>query len=204
MIVVVDLGVSNFRSVANMLRKAGAPVEVTRDPSRIAESKKVILPGIGAFDAGMQALRESGLREVLERKVIQEGTPVLGICLGMQLFGLRSEEGTEPGLGWIEADCVRFRFPESTSTCKVPHMGWSSVLPERASALFDGTGLDARFYFVHSYHVRCHRAQDVLATAVYGHSFVASMSRDNIYGVQFHPEKSHRFGMSLLSNFARL
>ena len=204
MIAIIDSGVSNFRSVANMLRKAGVEAEVTRDPSRVSESQKIILPGIGAFDAGMAALREYGLRDVLERKVANEGTPILGICLGMQLLGLGSEEGSEAGLGWIEADCVRFNFPDGVPHHKVPHMGWTLVHPVRPSPLFDDMDADARFYFVHSYHVRPRRTEDVLATATYGYPFAASVARGNVYGVQFHPEKSHRFGMALLRNFARL
>jgi glutamine amidotransferase len=204
MITIVDSGVSNVRSVANMLRKAGVPAEITTDPAVVAQATKLILPGVGAFDAGMRALREHGLREVLERKVLAEKTPVLGICLGMQLLAGDSEEGQEPGLGWIDGRVVRFRFPSGTPPRKVPHMGWNVIEPRRPSPLFDGLDADARFYFVHSFHVECRRPEDVLATTSYGLPIVASVARDNVFGVQFHPEKSHRYGMALLRGFAAL
>lgn len=204
MIAIVDSGVSNVRSVANMLRKGGVQAEVTTDPDRIAAAEKLILPGVGAFNAGMRALNERGLREILDRKVLQQRTPVLGICLGMQIMGRSSEEGGEPGLGWIDADVVKFRFPSGEPPLKVPHMGWNVVEPQQASALLDGLGTDARFYFVHSYHLRCRRPEDVLGTTTYGYPFAASVGRDNVFGVQFHPEKSHRYGMALLQRFAAL
>lgn len=204
MIVIVDSGVSNVRSVANMLRKAGVPAVVTTDPSRIADAVKLILPGVGAFDAGMRAIRELGLRDVLDCKVMAEGTPVLGICLGMQLMATRSEEGAEPGLGWIDADCVRFRFPAGTEARKVPHMGWNVLDLATPSPLFAGLTGEARYYFVHSFHLACRRDEDVLARATYGYPFAASVGHGNVYGVQFHPEKSHRFGMALLQRFAAL
>jgi imidazole glycerol-phosphate synthase subunit HisH len=205
MIVIVDSGVSNVRSVANMLRRGGiVGVEVSRDPARIAAADRIILPGVGAFDAGMRALRELGLRTVLDRRVMEDGIPVLGICLGMQLLAERSEEGVEPGLGWIQGDNVKFSFPDTGSSPKVPHMGWNVLRSERPSPLFDHLDDEARFYFVHSYHLRCRRAEDILATATYGEPFVAAVRRGNVYGVQFHPEKSHRFGMALLQRFASL
>lgn len=204
MIAIVDSGVSNVRSVANMLRKAGVQAEVTVDPAQIAEAEKLILPGVGAFDAGMRAIRELGLRDILDRKVLEQKTPVLGICLGMQLMATRSEEGSEPGLGWIDADCVRFKFENGTAPLKVPHMGWNTLQPARDSALFDGMDADSRFYFVHSFHLACRRDEDVLARTTYGYPFAASAGHDNVFGVQFHPEKSHRFGMALLQRFAAL
>ena len=204
MIAIVDSGVSNIRSVANMMAKAGVPTEITTEPRRISVATKLILPGVGAFDAGMRALRENGLREVLDEKVLGEGIPVLGICLGMQLLAKGSAEGDEPGLGWVDAEVVRFAFPPDARQLKVPHMGWNVVTPTCPSPLFDGLDADARFYFVHSFHLRCCQEQDVLATATYGYPFAAAVGRGNVYGVQFHPEKSHRFGMALLQRFAKL
>ncbi len=202
MIAIVDSGVSNVRSVANMLRKAGAAAEITADPAVVAAADKVILPGIGAFDAGMRALRAGGLIDTLHATRAR-GTPVLGVCLGMQLMAAGSEEGSEPGLGWFDAEVVRFRF-EDGDRRKVPHMGWNELRVARPSPLLDGVDSGARFYFVHSYYVRCRRPADVLATAHYGVDFAACVEQDNVYGVQFHPEKSHRFGLWLFSRFAAL
>lgn len=200
MIAIIDSGVSNCRSVANMLRKAGVEAEVTAEPARVRGASKIILPGVGAFDAGMRALRARGLDEELRRKVQVERVPTLGICLGMQLFAHESEEGTERGLGWLEAEVVRFLFPHEPER-KVPHMGWNVVVASRPSVLVQGQD---RFYFVHSYHLRCRRQEDVLGITTYGYSFASVVGRDNIFGVQFHPEKSHRYGLALLERFARL
>lgn len=205
MIAIIDSGISNVRSVANMLKKGGvADVEVTRDTARITLAHKIILPGVGAFDAGMRALRDLDLHDILTQRVTQQGIPVLGICLGMQLMGTDSEEGTEPGLGWIDGTSARFRFAPDRSGRKIPHMGWNVAIPARTSSLFEGMDPDARFYFVHSYHLQCHDPVDVLATSTYGYPFTAAVQRGNVYGVQFHPEKSHRFGMALLQRFAAL
>ena len=204
MIAIVDSGVSNIRSVANMMAKAGIPTEITTEPKRISVATKLILPGVGAFDAGMRALRRNGLREVLDERVLENAIPVLGICLGMQLLARGSGEGDEPGLGWVDAEVVRFAFPPDAPQLKVPHMGWNVVTPTHPSPLFDDLEADARFYFVHSFHLRCCQEKDVLATATYGYRFTAAVGRANVYGVQFHPEKSHRFGMALLQRFAKL
>jgi glutamine amidotransferase len=203
MIAIVDSGVANVFSVANMLKKAGVDATVTTEAAVIERASKLILPGVGAFDAGMRALHGHGLRDILDRKVMDEKTPVLGICLGMQLFAGGSEEGSEPGLGWIEGRVVRFQFPEGVAAQKVPHMGWN-VIEAKPSPLFDEREPDARFYFTHSFHLACGRPEDVLATTTYGIPIVAAVGRDNVYGVQFHPEKSHRFGMTLLQRFAAL
>lgn len=202
MIVIVDYGMGNLASIANMLQRVGSRGVISGDPALISGAEKLILPGVGSFDAAMRNLSERGLLPVLSEKVCLRKTPVLGICLGMQLLTSRSEEGELPGLGWISAETRRFDFPQGG--LKIPHMGWNSVREEKDSPLLSGTGGEQRFYFVHSYHVVCHDRRDVLATASYGGDFVAAVSRDNIYGVQFHPEKSHRFGMGLMKNFAEL
>ena len=202
MITIVDSGIANVRSVANMLRRLNIDAQISGTPDVVESASKIILPGVGSFDAGMRALRERRLVDVLHRARAKD-TPILGICLGMQLLARRSTEGTEPGLGWLDADCVRFSFDQA-GDLKVPHMGWNSLARERPSPLLDALPADARFYFVHSYHIRCHDPIDVIGTAVHGYPFAAAVQRGNVYGVQFHPEKSHRFGMALLTQFAAL
>jgi imidazole glycerol-phosphate synthase subunit HisH len=203
MIAVVSYGVSNVGSILNMLKKIGAPASAVSTPSEIERAEKLILPGIGAFDNGMTALTDLGLVEPLKRRVALDGIPLLGICLGMQLLGSGSEEGVLPGLGLLHGCCVRFR-PEGASPLRVPHMGWNALASRRESALLCGLDNGARFYFVHSYHLECERPADVLATARYGIEFTAMVQRDNVWGAQFHPEKSHRYGMTLLENFSKL
>lgn len=202
MIAIVDYGMGNLGSIRNMLLYLGVDSEITSDPSRIAAARKLILPGVGAFDRAMTNLRERGLIPVLDGEVLEKGKPVLGICLGMQLLGRRSEEGTLPGLGWIEADTIRFRFDPGLAHLKIPHMGWNRVTVSRSGSIMDHLPPEPRFYFVHSYHVRCDREENVLATASYGFEFHAAVIRGNILGTQFHPEKSHKFGLALLKNFA--
>jgi glutamine amidotransferase len=203
MISVVDYGVANLGSMLNMLRKVGAAAELVGTPEALARATKIVLPGIGAFDHGMAALAERGLVEALRHMALEEGIPFLGVCLGMQMLGLGSEEGSREGLGLIPMRCERFRLPEG-SRLKVPHMGWSAISPRRTSPLLADLEDGARFYFVHSYHAVCEREADALATSRYGSEFVAVVEHGSIRGVQFHPEKSHRYGMALLRNFASL
>jgi imidazole glycerol-phosphate synthase subunit HisH len=200
MIAILDYDVGNVGSIANMLRKAGAEATITADLDEIARADKIVLAGVGSFDVGMRKLRDRRLVDLLNRQVRDGGTPLLGICLGMQFFARGSEEGSEPGLGWLDAETVRFKL-SSDSGLKVPHMGWNAL--ELAPGV-NGTGVlpDARFYFVHSYHIDCHDEADVLARTTYGYSFVSAVRRRNILGVQFHPEKSHRFGLALMEHFA--
>ncbi|MCF5725715.1 imidazole glycerol phosphate synthase subunit HisH [Pseudomonas syringae] len=201
MIVVVDYGVGNVASVLNMLKKVGAKAKSSNSVDEIVSAEKLILPGVGAFDAGMKTLRESGLVEVLNHQVLQVRKPVMGICLGAQMLGRRSEEGVEPGLGWIDMDIKRF---EQRAERKVPHMGWSQVSNHREHPLVRGLDDESRYYFVHSYYMCPDNEQDTLLTANYGQEFTAAVARENIYGFQFHPEKSHRFGMQLFKNFVEL
>jgi glutamine amidotransferase len=200
-ITIVDYGMGNLGSIRNMLRRVGASATISGDPAVLAESEKLLLPGVGHFDAAMQQIAERGLREVLDHKATVERVPTLGICLGMQLLTRGSEEGRLPGLGWVDAE-VR-RFPPDRGL-KVPHMGWNEVTTTRPSPLTAGLGDDARFYFVHSYYVQVDRRDDAVLTASYGVTFDAALEAGTIYGAQFHPEKSHRFGMQLLANFASL
>jgi glutamine amidotransferase len=202
MIAIVDCGIGNVGSVANMFRKIGVPAVVSGDSGVLAEAEKLVLPGVGAFDHGMTRLRASGLIPILERRVLQDRTPILGICLGLQLLTRDSEEGACPGLAWLPASTVRFRFSgEEQGRLKVPHMGWNTVHPARAGGWPSLSG-QPRFYFVHSYHLECDFPDDVLATARYGYEFAVAVRRENLAGVQFHPEKSHRFGMAVLRDFA--
>lgn len=203
MISVVDYGVANLGSILNMLRKVGAAAETVGTPEEIMAAEKIILPGVGAFDHGVSTLNSRGLVGALRARALGDRVPILGICLGMQMLGKSSEEGELSGLGLIDARCERFRF-DGRGHLKVPHMGWSLLETKRASPLTADLGEKARFYFVHSYHIVCADPSDVLATAFYGIEFVALVQHENVYGAQFHPEKSHRFGMALLSNFARL
>lgn len=204
MIVIVDYGMGNIGSIANMLRRVGVNVTITSDASMIAQADKLILPGVGSFDAGMKSLSDLHLIDVLNSKVLADAVPTLGLCLGMQIFTRRSEEGSLAGLGWIAADTIRFQFGEAQTGLKVPHMGWNSIRSKQAHPVFQNLGEGSRFYFVHSFHVRCDMAENVLATTTYGYEFPSAIVKGNIIGTQFHPEKSHRYGMELLRNFAGL
>jgi glutamine amidotransferase len=202
MITVVDYGVGNLGAIVNMLEYLGFDAATTADPREISTASKLILPGVGAFDRGMRNLRSSGLIEPLEEAVLGRAVPVLGLCLGMQLLGRGSEEGNgERGLGWIEANSVRFDWAAEHGL-KVPHVGWNSVSPTPGNALFTSGATQPRFYFVHSYYMRCDDSENVAATCTYGEDFCCAVSRGNIHGVQFHPEKSHKHGMTLLRTFA--
>lgn len=201
-IVIIDSGVGNLESIRNMLKKAGYKALVSNHPEEIEQASKIILPGVGHFDAGMNNLKRHDLIPVLDKKARIEKVPVLGICLGMQLMAAGSEEGKEAGLAWIPGKVVRFQFEDKAR--KIPHMGWSSVKLEKDSPLTNGLGEDPRFYFVHSYFFSCENAGDVLMTTEYGYRFTSAIQHENLMAVQFHPEKSHHFGLKLLSNFAAL
>jgi glutamine amidotransferase len=204
-IIIVDYGMGNVGSILNMGRKAGGELMLSADPDVVADASKLILPGVGAFDTGMNNLRaRRGLYEALNDAVLKRGVPILGICLGLHLFTRGSEEGRAPGLGWIAADTIRFRFANGDAHLKVPHMGWNFVEPAKNDPLLADLPLEPRFYFVHSYHLTCEDVTDVLAWTEYGPRFASAIRRSNIWGTQFHPEKSHKFGFAVLRNFIAL
>lgn len=203
MIVIVDYGIGNLASVLNMFKKIGVKEAViSGDEEVISKASKVLLPGVGAFDGGMGNLEKSGLIDTLSHKALVEKVPVLGICLGMQMLSKKSEEGQLPGLGWIDAETLKFN-PPAELKLKVPHMGWDYIKVQRANPLVEGIG-KSRFYFVHSYYVKCLDEKQSLATADFGGEFTCMVNKGNIFGAQFHPEKSLKFGMKLLENFSKL
>ncbi|TCZ73125.1 imidazole glycerol phosphate synthase subunit HisH [Flaviaesturariibacter aridisoli] len=204
MIAIIDYGIGNLLSVKNMLKKAGVTdAVITGDPGEVRRADRIILPGVGHFDYGMRKLKASPAFDELNRKALEEKVPVLGICLGAQLLTNGSEEGTEPGLGWIDADTVRFEVDQLAERLPIPHMGWSEI-DFTPHPLFEGMYAEPRFYFVHSFYLKPKDDANKLCMARYGHPFAAGIQRDNIMGVQFHPEKSHKFGLRLLENFSRL
>jgi glutamine amidotransferase len=202
MIVIIDYDMGNVGSIANMIKRVGGESVISNDLAVINAADKLILPGVGAFDTGMRNIDRFGIRDVLNSKVLDDRTPILGICLGMQLLGKKSDEGQLPGLGWIDAETVKFSANGSEQhKLRIPHMGWNQARVVKADPLFQGVLDPPRFYFVHSYHVVCKDQNDVLAITTYGLSFTSALSRANIWGTQFHPEKSHSYGMTLFHNF---
>lgn len=204
MVAIINYGVGNMGSILNMLKRIGANALITSDPFMINKAKHIILPGVGNFDYGIQQLNKAGLIDVLNYQVQELKKPILGICLGVQLFTESSEEGKLPGLGWIKGRTVKFNQADfGNNNLKIPHMGWSDVSIKSSSRIFENFYSDPRFYFVHSYHLSCNNDHDVLCTSDYGYEFAAGVERENIIGVQFHPEKSHKFGLKLYENFIK-
>ena len=194
----------NLGSVRNMFKYISTESEITDDLDKISQATKLLLPGVGTFDAAMQRINRSGLKKVLDKKVIKEKTPILGICLGMQLLTDESEEGKLKGLGWIPGKALKFKNNIEEEKFRIPHMGWNLAEEVNASPLTTSLPEESRFYFVHSYHVMVQKESNRIMQTKYGVPFDSVIARDNIYGTQFHPEKSHKFGMKLLKNFAEL
>jgi imidazole glycerol-phosphate synthase subunit HisH len=202
MLVIVDYQMGNLGSIVNMLKKAGIGSVLSSDPDVIRRATRLILPGVGAFDNGMKNLERLKLVSVLNEQVIDKRIPILGLCLGMQLLSKQSEEGYLPGLSWLDAQTVRFHFTKEQNSLKIPHMGWNLVDIQRPHPLLKGLEEDNRFYFVHSFHVVCANEKTIVGETTYGNPFTSVVAHGNVMGVQFHPEKSHRFGMQLLKNYA--
>ena len=204
MIGIIDYGLGNVRAFANVYKNLNLPALIVKQPNELKNVSKVILPGVGAFDYAMQKLDQSGMRQFLDEIVLEHHVPVLGICVGMQILAHSSDEGSLPGLGWIDGKVKRFNsFSLGHSLC-VPHMGWNNFKPLKTNGLFQGLCLDARFYFLHSYYFQSHKSEDVIAVTDYGEEFACAVNSGNVFGVQFHPEKSHQWGIRILDNFGRL
>ncbi len=204
MITIIDYGLGNIQAFANIYKRLGLPVRIASTSEDLAGAKRIILPGVGAFDWAMTRLNKSGMRERLEKLVLEDACPVLGVCVGMQMLAKCSDEGDLPGLGWIDADVRRFDESTFTHQTHLPHMGWNDVLPKDSDTLFRDLEVGSRFYFLHSYYFVPRKEEDVLATADYNGTFTSSVRSKNIFGVQFHPEKSHHWGIQLLKNFAEI
>jgi len=203
MIALVDFGLGNIQAFANIYRYLGIEAAPARTADDLRAASRIILPGVGAFDCAMTRLQESGLRDALDEEVLGTKKPVLGICVGMQMMAHASEEGKIPGLGWINAMVEKFDTSLLESKTYLPHMGWNDANPLRTDTLFSGLD-NPRYYFLHSYFMRAEREEDVLATSNYGETFTSAVRFGNVYGTQFHPEKSHQWGVQLLKNFAKL
>lgn len=205
MIAIIDTGIVNVGSVRNMLMYIGAsePV-ITSDKEVIEKATKLILPGIGHFDEAVKSLHQLEIFDILNQKVVEQKTPILGICLGMQLLSTKSEEGKLNGFGWIDAETIRFDFPNQTQPIRLPHMGWNTLNIKKENSILQSSYQEARYYFVHTYHVRCNYEENIMATATYGIEFHAAICKDNVMGTQFHPEKSHKYGMEIFKKFLTL
>ena len=203
MIGIIDYGLGNVKAFANVYKMLDIPAIIVTKPHELIKVSRVIMPGVGAFDHAMKCLQDSGMREMLDEIVLHQQVPVLGICVGMQMLTNSSEEGVSPGLKWINGDVKKIDSSFNKSIY-VPHMGWNDVKPLNNNDLFRGLSDDARFYFLHSYYVHCKRNEDVIAVTNYGVEFACAVNHENVFGVQFHPEKSHQYGIKLLKNFSEL
>ena len=204
MIAIIDYGLGNVRAFANVYAKSEIPFVVATTERQLRDADKLVLPGVGSFDHAMVSLEKSGMKACLTEMVLSAGIPVLGVCVGMQMMAIASEEGTCPGLGWIKGTVRRLPVSSGDPHLRVPHIGWNSINVVAATGLMDGIAGQSAFYFLHSYYLSCERESDVLAYTEYGGEFACAVGVGRIFGVQFHPEKSHGWGTKLLENFARV
>lgn len=204
MITIIDYGVGNIKAFQNAYKKLGIKVSVAQSPNDIKAAERLILPGVGHFDYAMQRFFDSGMMEITNEMVLNRKTPVLGVCVGMQMLAKSSDEGRLPGLGWVNAAVRKFDSAQSSEPGRLPHMGWNAVISQKENPLLLNLEKNARFYFLHSYYFNCTDGEDSIAISHYGSDFASIINHRNIYGVQFHPEKSHHFGVQLLKNFAEI
>lgn len=204
MITIIDYGLGNVKAFANVYNSLNIPVTVANRVEKLKCAEKLILPGVGSFDHAMERLQNSGMREMLDELVLKRHIPILGICVGMQILAHSSEEGQRAGLGWLAGEVKKFDVSKLKHDTHLPHMGWNDVEPQEHNHLFRGIEAGGRFYFLHSYYFYCCQKQNILAVTDYGGHFACAINSNNIYGVQFHPEKSHHYGVQLLKNFANL
>ena len=204
MITIINYGLGNIQAFANIYKRLNIPVCIASTHNELLTAEKMILPGVGAFDWAMTRLNESGMREVLDELVVNQSKPILGICVGMQIMANRSDEGVLDGLGWIDGEVKKFDHTLFTEKTHLPHMGWNDVLPNRKDGLFRNLESGTRFYFLHSYYFVPKKQDHVLAVTDYNGLYASCVSSENVFGVQFHPEKSHQWGIQLLKNFAEV
>lgn len=204
MITIVDYGLGNVTAFLNVYRRLNIAARTATRPADLQDATRVILPGVGAFDHAMERLNRSGMRAALDDIVLRRQVPTLGVCVGMQILGRDSDEGSLPGLGWIDGRVRQLASLMPAESLPVPHMGWNDARPVAANKLFDHLGASARFYFLHSFYFACDRPADAIAVAEYGAPFACAVNAGNVFGVQFHPEKSHHYGVQLLKNFAEI
>ena len=204
MITIVDYGVGNIKSFVNVYNRLNISIKIAKNSSELSDAQRIILPGVGHFDHAMSELIKSGMREKLDELVLEKKTPVIGICVGMQIMGNYSEEGTCEGLKWIDASVKKLDETKINQITRLPHMGWNDVYPTKPHILFEGLEKNALFYFLHSYYFECNNKSNILAKTEYGDPFSCAVFNENIYGIHFHPEKSHNYGEILLNNFSKI
>lgn len=204
MITIIDYGSGNINAIGNIYKNLKIPFKIAVSPNEIIGAEKLFLPGVGAFDETISKLDETGFRSILDNEVLVNKVPILGICVGMQILAESSEEGILPGLGYIKGKVRKLDKALLTDKPKLPHLGWNSVSISGSNLLFDNIDPDVGFYFLHTYYFECSDIDDVIGTTYYGKTFASAVNRDNVFGVQFHPEKSHRNGIQLLHNFAKI